>query len=395
MRPLLVVVGAAALLAVPLGRWMSWLTPSLNAFAVIWLVIALVNAVPQMLRQPLDVTATPTVAASGGPNIYLLLLDGYARSDTLADLGYDNQPFLSHLADRGFDVADDATASYQNTTQTIAAMLHMRHLPELPVDVPAAEIEQRRLLRELSQEAPAFEAVLSAGYALKVIAPGFAEVDLEIGDQSSLIGVNEFEAHLMRRVGLHHLIEAVAPGTMYRMYGDRVMAALDRTVAMAAEKGPHLVFAHLISPHAPFIWDSDGEWTEPLPCYPDCQEGETLWRLTGLTRDEYAHRYTGQVQHLNRLVLDAVDAIVAADPTAVVVVFSDHGSRMDETDLDEWYRTLFASRTPGRPDLYAGHEGPTGVMVGLLRGYFGADVPWPEAVRFESLGGPMVLSPRD
>jgi hypothetical protein len=57
-----------------------------------------------------------------------------------------------------------------------------------------------------------------------------------------------------------------------------------------------------------------------------------------------ADRLIGQVRFLNGRVLEAVDRIIAVDPGATVVVFSDHGLRRDRADMDEWFRTLFAAR---------------------------------------------------
>jgi hypothetical protein len=93
-------------------------------------------------------------------------------------------------------------------------------------------------------------------------------------------------------------------------------------------------------------------------------------------------------------VLARVSEIVADDPEAVVIVFSDHGSRYDpQGDSAERYRILWASRTPGLPGLFEGQEQPASLFVGLLRGYFGADIAWPSAsVRFVGTGeGPLKL----
>ena len=41
------------------------------------------------------------------PDVYYVILDGYARADALAThYGYDNEPFLDALRERGFVVAD-------------------------------------------------------------------------------------------------------------------------------------------------------------------------------------------------------------------------------------------------------------------------------------------------
>jgi len=69
-------------------------------------------------------SVTPVTASqtATGPNIYLVLLDGYPRRDTLLDdLGIDNGPFEEALGGRGFDVYDDATTDRRYTDFTYNA----------------------------------------------------------------------------------------------------------------------------------------------------------------------------------------------------------------------------------------------------------------------------------
>ena len=55
-------------------------------------------------------------ANGNSPNIYILLLDGYPRADTLAErYDFDNRPFLEELRDRGFDVAERSRTNYMFT----------------------------------------------------------------------------------------------------------------------------------------------------------------------------------------------------------------------------------------------------------------------------------------
>lgn len=59
------------------------------------------------------------------PNIYLLLLDGYPRTDTLADLyGYDNAWFEDALQELGFEVARESRSNYPHTWLTLTSMLN-------------------------------------------------------------------------------------------------------------------------------------------------------------------------------------------------------------------------------------------------------------------------------
>ena len=62
-----------------------------------------------------------TASGSGGPNVYILMLDGYPRADTLATtFGFDNGPFLAELESRDFDVAEGSRSNYRKTWVTLS-----------------------------------------------------------------------------------------------------------------------------------------------------------------------------------------------------------------------------------------------------------------------------------
>jgi hypothetical protein len=62
-----------------------------------------------------------------------------------------------------------------------------------------------------------------------------------------------------------------------------------------------------------------------------------------------------------------VDEIVARVPRAVVVLFSDHGSRYSlDLKTTEWYHSFLAARTPDHPKLFASEPVPTAILRTLL-----------------------------
>ena len=70
-------------------------------------------------------------AAVDRPDIYLIVLDAHGRADVLRDLyGYDESPFLDHLRDKGFYVADRSTSNYCFTELSMGATLNMRYMDE-------------------------------------------------------------------------------------------------------------------------------------------------------------------------------------------------------------------------------------------------------------------------
>lgn len=67
-------------------------------------------------------------------------------------------------------------------------------------------------------------------------------------------------------------------------------------------------------------------------------------------------------------------SVVARDPDALIVVFSDHGSRLDLEDGPEWLHNLFAARTPGRESVFSQSDTPTSMFAAIFNAYFDADV---------------------
>ena len=64
------------------------------------------------------------------PDIYVIVLDTYMRSDALKqDLGYDNSPFINQLTKMGFYVASCGHPNYTFTYASISALLNMRYIP--------------------------------------------------------------------------------------------------------------------------------------------------------------------------------------------------------------------------------------------------------------------------
>ncbi len=85
-----------------------------------------------------------------GPNIHVLVLDGYPRADVLASAGMDNAEFLTSMQDRGFDVYDDSLSNYDLTPFSLLSMLSLQHvesIESLRLDEPLATVaEQQRVL---------------------------------------------------------------------------------------------------------------------------------------------------------------------------------------------------------------------------------------------------------
>ena len=138
------------------------LTRWLNGISAITLILAVTTAgMAGALTVPGSSPAAAAETTSQDlPDIYLVLLDGYPRSDTLtATYHFDNEPVLAEMGDLGFEVARRSHSNYNLTVLTLASMLNMEHvggLPELS-DPPSSAAGQYRSLTRAIVRARAFD----------------------------------------------------------------------------------------------------------------------------------------------------------------------------------------------------------------------------------------------
>ena len=156
---------------------------------------------------------------------------------------------------------------------------------------------------------------------------------------------------------------------------DRVETAFAQLGNLSAESTtrPKFVLAHVMSPHPPLAFGPNGEAINGWPCFPaDCD----IWH-TGLGQgDQVVSRITGQIRHINSMVVDATQEILAnSRRPPVIILFSDHGLRHDPLDEEEMLRSLFLSLTPGHQDLFPDDVTPINVVPRLLNAYVGAAIP--------------------
>lgn len=143
-------------------------TLALNVFGLLLLAANLV----QVKWSPADSRMTVAFAPDldvHPPDIYLLMLDGYPRADTLAsDFGYDNGPFLTSMERLGFSVAWDAHSNYNSTILTLVSMFNIRDARELvPTDVkPPKDFE---LLSQALNGASGLSELRNAGYEILTV----------------------------------------------------------------------------------------------------------------------------------------------------------------------------------------------------------------------------------
>ena len=308
-----------------------WLTRPSDAAAVGLVALSVVGLGSRFVGDPdrrppaarID-PLPPLFKAPRRPDVYLLILDAYGRSDVLKQrYGFDNSPFLDRLASKGFRVARQSTSNYVQTALSVAATLNFRYLD----DLAGSGSTDRKPLRTLIADNAAFRAFRSQGYRIVSFASGFGPteparlVDRRLGPK---IRLAPFEALLVDQTpfGL-----AGTPLNPHAMHRSRIKAIFDHLPELADDPAPTFCLAHVLSPHPPFVFGSRGEDVSSLEGEYSLSDAEGWRDARGHGGVEgYVARYRGQIEYVTRQVESAVDQILAASSEPpIILIQGDHG----------------------------------------------------------------------
>ncbi|HEX7069278.1 MAG TPA: sulfatase-like hydrolase/transferase, partial [Rhodothermales bacterium] len=361
------------------GR-LAGVTRIANYFSVVLLAVTMAG---MLLTFNVDVPPARQLGdvESGAPDVYLLMLDGYPRSDTLAELGIDNAPFLADLESRGFDVSDHSRSNYNTTMLSLPALFDGAYVAAddglLPPMADREAWELRKRSAEL-QQGRMLDAFRAHGYRVATVPNVYgATALLTADDVLDHPYLNQLENRFIHLTFLEQVIDALSPHWIRDQWAASVENVFRQAQAFSLrDRGwPALFFAHVISPHPPVLFDSDGRRPDTSACrQPGCGFGSKLIQL-GLSLDQYAPLLAGQIAYLNSRVLTTIDTILDKHPDAVILVFSDHGARFSNEITDEYFHSFFAARTPGHQGLYSDAMSLTNTLPILLNAYFDAAYP--------------------
>jgi len=391
---LLLFAGGFYLLArQPAPRLRAW-TPYLNLVGVILLLFPSyrILAYEQSLRAfqentLLQLSQDPEAAATVDslPDVYFIVLDGYARADTLAQVaGLDNSDFLSALRERGFYVADCSMSNYAQTELSLASTLNMTYLDEVLADLPPERVGEGYLSAYIQHSLVRgfFE---SLGYDTVAFYNGYYWAHWEdatyfLGDPRLKQGMDSlipFEEEFLGTTFFQVLFDTyrlIVPQRESELLSgeeaDRTIVryTLDNLPVAAQRRSPKFVFVHLMLPHPPYVFGSEGEEIS-IPA-----DADPASLIQG---------YQHQVLYANLRILPILDGILAQD-NAVIFIEGDHGL----IDYQEDWQRLANLGAYYFPDQDYARLHPAITPVNsfrlILSQYFGQDLPLLEDLSYYS-----------
>lgn len=261
------------------------------------------------------------------PNVYYIILDGYTSDKNLdAFCKFDNKAFSDTLKKMGFYIQDNACSNYDKTLFSLASTLNLDYINQIEKGKLQEENTELYLANNKVSEilkANGYNYYLfDLGYALKIkySAKDILIKTLSNSIQDDMISSpdNDFFIHF-----LDNSIFALLPNN-YSDFTNKGFANKIRNVfkslpSVASLSGKKFVFAHIISPHPPFLFDLNGNYNYKT------SSKANLWNKND---------YIEQLRYINKEALKAIGGIIKNDTSSnkIIIIQGDHGTRTIETN---------------------------------------------------------------
>ena len=250
------------------ARW----TRVLNLVAIVLIAPSLIGigvyeVRARRINQSSVVRAADTIEITPGaedvedrPDIYYIILDRYASSSTLKEhFDFDNSEFIDYLASKGFYVAAESRANYPKTFQSLASSLNMTHLTYL-TDELGRETSARRPVYGMLQDYQVWRFLKARGYRFMHFGSSWEPTRYNrYADVNFSVYPAEFSMMLYQTTVLEPIGVGLGVFDQREMERRATLRKLDKIADVARAERPTFVFAHVLLPHAPYLFGPEGE----------------------------------------------------------------------------------------------------------------------------------------
>ena len=264
-----------------------------------------------------------TIPENTPPDIYYIVLDAYTNAETLSDFyGYDNTDFVTSLEKKGFIVPDNIYANYPRTSLSIGSTTNLDYWDTIVTgmdDVTAwwptkYFLDDNRV--KLSLEA--------AGYRTIYFANDWGLTNNKkatIYFQPYPVQLTNYEDYLVRTTPLGILqkpFQRIMPTKTNESHRQFITYTFETLKEIPTMDGPKFVFAHIVFPHDPIVFDKNGA---PIQARNTFSFGQPK-----VTKSERLQLYLGQIEYANSQIKEVVDAILEKSSSPpIIIIQADHG----------------------------------------------------------------------
>lgn len=321
------------------------------------------------------------------PDIYYIILDTYAREDALNNIGIDNTSFLQTLTDKGFYIANCSDSNYLFTSLSLTSSLNFAYIQDIdPIFSPENTDEtlldyylKNNKVRSLLEESGYTTIAFETGYywsswktADIYLQPDRTNVDMIVGSK-----INEFESMLIHSTGLLSILDSSSKffesyfqdiHFPYSNHINRELFILESLKEIPKWDSPKFVFAHILIPHYPYVFSSEGEiltdpgyWDNPAD------------RGTPINEKYFLSGYSNQVDFISNEIISIVNRILADSKNGAVIIIQ------GDTGIKEPFRQAILNAyyfPDGDYSLLYSTISPVNTFRVIFNQYFSTDYPY-------------------
>lgn len=262
---------------------------------------------------------------SSKPDIYYLIFDKYTSQEVLGEyLGYDNSEFLDSLRQKGFVVNDNAYSNYASTRISEASSLNMQYWTSEDLNMKEG---QGPLL--LLNDNEVFRILKAGGYRCIYLGNWHPPTSLlDCADLNLVYGISSEFPHFL----LESSIFFPLADQLFGIEEDRNLRARETTLfqfetlmKMPSLDGPKFVFATILLPHEPYVFQADGSMP-PDECISMAASDMTMLMESYLTLIEFA----------NMKIIEVVDTLLEDSVIPPIIILQAEEGMFVEEGIPYW-----------------------------------------------------------
>jgi hypothetical protein len=255
------------------------------------------------------------------PNIYHIVLDEYTSDKVLLeDFEFDNSEFYNHLKNSNFVIPKDTLANYPVTEQFMVSTLNMKYLDNQEYNRLQTEknISDNLVMNFLKQN----------GYKIIIPYSGYGPHDrFDRSDSNPCSDVLFLKSRFLTELSRTTIVNYFVEKQIEDERRDMQLCSLSKLEESNEEYNkPVYMFAHLFIPHAPYLFDKDGNSVTPQSN-----------KLKGLQGWHNTDGYLNEIQFVNKRMTDIVNRILSESEQSIIIIQGDTGSSiLNDPSIDDY-----------------------------------------------------------
>jgi len=245
-------------------------------------------------------------------------LDGHSGTSALKKyFNYNNSDFDNFLKERGFFIPELSFSNYLDTRLSITSILNMNY-----IDLDSkSEKELEIILKQITVNNLVTRTFEKNGYEI-IYFYNEHNIVPHINSKNELcnnsIGNHRFLTFVLNNTPIVILGNIIDPSN-YKQYAENRLCIFNEISSLDEKfSQPMFVHAHILMPHFPYLFDSEGN----------------VIADRNMPEDQYPSAYLAQLQYTDLRIQQILEKLLANDPKPIIIIQSDHGFRgiFDEND---------------------------------------------------------------